>query len=76
MVDTKSRPSIFSQPDTKDGYVEILMTDDELIALIDVVQFSYRMYKLAASSLRTNGESEKAEKMDVKASMALMAANM
>jgi hypothetical protein len=76
MLYEKKRPSLFKEADSKDGYVEISMTDEELVALIDVVQFGYRMYKLAATSLRSNGEIEKADKMDAKAAVAASAANM
>lgn len=48
------------------------MTDDELLALIDVVQFAYRMYSIGASSLRSGGDVERAEQMEIKAETAML----
>ena len=69
------RPSIF-KTDNNAGHVELYLNDDELIALIDTVQFAYRMYALAGNSLRSNGEGAKADQMDSKAAIAMALANM
>lgn len=69
------RPSIF-KTESNDGHVELYLKDDELIALIDTVQFAYRMYALAGNSLRGAGEEDKADQMDSKAGIALALANM
>ncbi len=70
------RPSIFKEASKNKGYIELLVNDDELLALIDTVQFAYRMYALAGSSLRSSGEDAKADQMDSKAGIALALANM
>ena len=64
------RPSIFKTEDNT-GQVELYLKDDELLALIDIVQFAYRIYALAGKSLRTNGEEDKADQMDTKAAVAI-----
>jgi hypothetical protein len=69
------RPSIFKTEENT-GQVELYLKDDELLALIDVVQFACRMYALAGNSLRNSGDGDKADQMDTKAAVAMALANM
>lgn len=65
------RPSLFKIKDSKDGFVDIHLSSEELLALMDIVQFSYRMYKIASDSLKDSGQEDKAKQMDTKASIAV-----
>jgi hypothetical protein len=65
-----SRASIFQHRDS-DTHVEVNLTDDELISVIDILQFAYRMYSIGSAGLREAGDEEKAKLMDEKANMAM-----
>jgi hypothetical protein len=75
MTSQQPRPSIFNSTTPYSDHVEIILKDDELLALIDVVQFAQRMYALAGSSLRGT-DNDKADQMEIKASIAQTLASM
>ena len=64
-------PSIFKTADRKSGIIEIYMTEEELLSLIDSVSFAFRMYHLTAKTYRESDQIPEADKMEVKAVNAL-----